>query len=216
MARAALRALALGLLAVLAACAMVAPFEEATLARVRRGEEAAVMLRFVVTDQDGAPVAPFAHTLGEDNFNIALGGFESGGAPERVPLARFPTEAARAEGLVHLFLRPGYYYLAVQGARRGDAFSYAARLRTAPRWRIEVPAGVPVLYAGSFTLRGRSEKLLFGDIVITAIDQAAVAVTDDAAFARAAAARDLPGLPAPVSRPAVRHSGPILLGTPAR
>ncbi|MCC7425324.1 MAG: hypothetical protein IT557_00320 [Alphaproteobacteria bacterium] len=204
------------MLAILAGCAMVAPFDDAALARVRRGEETAVMLRFVLTDQNGAKVDLFAHSLGEDNFNIALGDFDSGGAPERRQLTRFPTEAAREDGLVYLFLRPGYHYLAIQGARRTDAFSYEARFRAAPRWRIEVPAGVPVLYAGSFMLRGQSEKLIFGDVVVTAIDQGAATVAEEGAFARTAAARDLPGLPPPLFRPAVAHKGPVLLGTPAR
>ncbi len=209
------RRIALGVLPWLAGCAIIGPLDETTLARVRAGERSAVMLRFVATNEEGQPVLPFAAGLSDDSLGLALGDFDSGGIPAPGPAAaRIPSGAARDDGLVVLLLRPGYHYLVVQGARRTDAFTYTARYRTLPRWRLAVPAGVPMLYAGSFLLRVRSERLIFGDVVITAVDQEATVIRDESDWARQAAARDLPALPGPVTRLAVRHAGPILLGTP--
>jgi hypothetical protein len=215
MARAVARLFALVLLA---GCIGVGAPDQATLEAVRAGRQSIVMLRFVATDQDGQAVAPFAHAmLADDNLRLAFGGFATGGIPDDVyPLVRFPTREAREEGMVYVPLAPGFHYLAIQGARRTDVFADARRRRTAPLWRIEVPPGVQVLHAGTFRLTVKSETLLFGDIVITAIDHAATRVEDDADHAAAAAARDLPGLAPLATRLAVRHEGPILLGTPAR
>lgn len=211
------RRLAVAGLLALGACAMTGPFDEATLAPVLRGEKAAVLLRFTVTAEDGRRIPPFAHMMGDDDLGLALGDFDSAGVPtRRVIAARFASEAAREEGALVLFLPPGYDYLAFQGARRADAFSYDASFRRAPRWRIAVPAGERVIYAGSVRLRARAITRLFGDVVIGAIDHAATVVEDDAAWARMAAARDLPGLPPPVTRLAVPHAGPVLLGLPPR
>lgn len=209
------RRLVLAALPMLAGCVVIGPLEESALASIRRGETAAVMLRFVVTNEAGDDVRPFAAGMSDDSLGLALGDFDSGGLLEagRWP-ARIPGEAAQADGLVVFLLAPGYYYLAIQGARRTDALTYGARYRTVPRWRLAVPARVPLLYAGTFMLHARSERLLFGDIVITAVDQAAAVVTDETGWAQRAAVRDLPGLPAPVTRLAVRHEGPVLLGTP--
>lgn len=205
-------------LPVLAACIGVGPVDPATLEAVRRGETTMVMLRFEPTDQDGKAVPAFAHSGAvDDNLRLAFGGFEEGGIPRDVyPLVRFPTGQARAEGIAYVPLPPGFHYLAIQGSRRADVFSDARQRRAAPLWRIEVPPGVQVLYAGTFRLSVATEGLLFGGVVITAIDHAATRVEDEGDRAAAAVARDLPGLGPPVTRLAVRHEGPILLGTPSR
>jgi hypothetical protein len=210
------RATLAGLLS-LAACTIVAPFDEAMLAPVRRGEAAIVLLRFVVTGEDGRDIPPFDHAVADDSLGLSRGDFDTGGVPTaRIVATRFPSAAAHRDGALILLLSPGYHYLAIQGARRTDALAYEAAFRAVPRWRIAVPAGPPVIYAGSFGLRARRMDLLFGDVIIGAIDQAATVVVDDAAWARMTAARDLPGLPLPVTRLAVRHDGPTLLGVPQR
>jgi hypothetical protein len=196
----------------LAACSAVAPFDDAALAPVLRGEASAVLLRFRVTAEDGRDMPPFSHVLGDDGLGIARGDFDTGGVPEvRIVALRFPSEASRREGAIVLLLRPGYHYLAIQGARRTDAFTYDARFRTLPRWRIAVPERVPLIYAGTVHVRAKAIDLLFGDVVIGVVDQDATMVEDDAGWAAMAAARDLGGLPPPVTRLAVRHSGPVLL-----
>jgi hypothetical protein len=201
----------------LPACAVVAPVDDAELSAVRRGETAVVLLRFVATDQDGRDILPFAHLVGDDDLGLARGDFDSAGMPtRRIAPARFPSAAARADGAVILLLPPGYHYLAIQGARRTDAFTYEARFRELPRWRIEVPARTPFIHAGTFRLRVRAIRLLFGDVVIGAVEQDAIVVEEDAAWARMTAARDLPHLGPPLLRPAYRHHGPTQLGTPGR
>ncbi len=209
------RRAALSLLLGLPACASVVPFNEVVLAPVLRGERTAVLMRFVVTGEDGRDLPPFENAMGDDGLGLAIGDFDSAGVPtRRIIAARFPSEAAQAAGAVILFLPPGYHYLAMQGARRTDAFSYEAGFRAAPRWRVAVPAQVPLLYAGSFRLRARPIRLLFGDVVIGQVDQDATVVEDEAAWARTLAERDLPRLGPPLTRLAVRHAGPVLLGTP--
>ncbi len=208
------RAALAGLLA-LPACTTTGPFDEAVLAQVRSGERAAVLLRIVVTDPDGRAMPAFEHALGDDGLGLARGDFDTGGRPDhRILAARFPSETARRDGALILFLAPGYHYLAFQGARRTDAFSYAAQFRTLPRWRIAVPPGVRLLYAGTFRMRAQAIGLLFGGVLIGQLDQAATVVEADTAWALRLAERDLPGLGPPVTRLAVRHAGPVLLGMP--
>lgn len=209
--------IAVAAFALLCGCVGVDAFDDATLAPVRSGQQAVLMVRVAVHDTEGSPVAPFPAVLAEDNLRLAFGGFATGGAPDPSFLVpRFPTAEARAEGTAYATVPPGFYYLTFRPARRTDAFSDAAMLRGLPRWRIEVPPGVAVLYVGTFRISAQVEGLLFGGVVITAIDQAATVVLDDREGAVASLARDLPGVGPPVTRLAVRHEGPVLLGTPSR
>ncbi len=217
MASAAPRRLLLAVLPLLAGCAMVGAFDARTLESVRSGEKAFVMLRFVFIDQDGRSIPPFGTHMIDDSLGLAVGDFDTGGLASRpVLVARFPTEEARQEGIAYITLEPGYHYLAIQGARRTAAISYAGAFPSLPRWRIEVPPGLPLIYAGSIQMRGISERMMFGETLITRVDQEATVVRDETPWAREAAARDMPDLGAPVTRLAVLHAGPILLGTPRR
>jgi hypothetical protein len=205
------------ILMLLAGCVSISPFDAANLSRVRSGEEAIVMMRFSVTDQDGAQITPFAFWLPEVNIELELGDFDSGGmANQQIRVSQFPTAAARDEGFIYLILKPGFYYLTIKGGANADAMSNARGLPTITRWRIELPQGIPVLYAGSMILSGKSYRLPQDEIVITSVDQAATRVIDETDRARSAVARDLPDFGAPVSRPVIRHTGPILLGIPSR
>jgi hypothetical protein len=209
------------LLAMLAGCVSVGRLDAATRQRLNSGQAAIVMLRVVVTNQDEAVIAPFPGSVPDDNLGLMLGSFSTGGVPELPVGVTFPTQAARQEGWVYMALAPGYHYLAIQGTRRDDVFSHAARFRSVPRWRIAAPQGVPLVYAGTFRLRGRSMRLLLGDIAIVAIEQDATEVADEVALAERAAARDLPLLGVASAGPprtvlAVRQSGPVLLGLPPR
>ena len=111
-------------------------------------------------------------------------------------------------------LAPGTHYLAVQGSRRTDGFTYAARFKTAPRWRIDIPAGAAVVYVGTFDLRGTTMELLFGGWQMVAIDGDNSMVRDESALAGAVAAANLGGLGLPQTALMTRHTGPITLTTP--
>jgi hypothetical protein len=119
----------------------------------------------------------------------------------------------RHQGWLTLTLPAGYYYFAF-GAdiffRTKTVFGNDARadyMKAAPRWRIAVPPGAPVVYAGTFHLIEPD----FGTL-----DQAATKIEDETAMAIESSHRDLPSLPPPVTRLAVLHTGPILLDMPPR
>lgn len=82
-----------------------------------------------------------------------------------------------------------------------------------PVWRIEIPRGVPLLYAGTLALGETTERGIFSTLWL-GLDPARTEVRDETAAATALAARDLPGLPPPHTRLMQRHSGPIRLGVP--
>ena len=77
-----------------------------------------------------------------------------------------------------------------------------------PTLRIEVPPGEPVIYAGSFHIDCPSDQS------IVWVESATAVVEDQRDAAAAIARRDLQSLPPAVTRLAVQHSGPILLGVP--
>lgn len=211
----AIRIYLIGIL-LMAGCVTVAPFDAPNLSRVRSGEEAIIMLRLSFTDHNGAQLAPFTFWLPEVNLELEIGDFDSGGmASQQIRVNRFPTAASRDEGFIYLFLRPGFYYLTIKGGVSNDSIADTPGLQTITRWRIEVPQGIPILYAGSIMLNGTSYRLPQDEIVITSVDQGATKVIDETERARSAAARDLPNFGALVSRPAIRHTGPILLGIPS-
>jgi hypothetical protein len=197
----------------LAGCGFIGrPLRQDDLDQVRTGARALLLLRLIGTDQHGTTRQPLIGSFSADPIGTGWGDFESGGKP-LAWLPRSPSDAAWAEGWVNMALAPGYYYLAILPARRTDAFTYAAMLDRAPRWRIEVPAGVPVIYAGTLALAERTEPGLLSTLWV-GIDYDRSEVRDETAAATALAARDLPALPPPHTRLAVRQSGPIRLGVP--
>jgi hypothetical protein len=197
------------------------------LAAIDSGASAAVLLRLVAHDETGNSLDPF----GPDPFvfdkaghrsktgsylGIDIGDFDSGG---KVPKCKcsvddfeqlhdfhiLSTEAWN-EGWLTLILPPGYYYLV------GPSFPnfYPRQDTSLPRWRIEVPKGAAVIYAGTFLLH-RSTGSFW---VRGGLDPAATKIEDETDLALQAARRDLPSLPPPVTRITIRHTGPILLGIP--
>lgn len=80
-----------------------------------------------------------------------------------------------------------------------------------PNFRIEVPPGKPLIYAGTFHVDCPSPVAVFN----ADVESATAVVEDQSEAAAAVARREFPSLPPPVTRLAVQHSGPILLGVPA-
>ncbi len=217
----------------LAACAGERSAAPDELAGVHDGKTAAVLLRFVMVDQHGARLNPFDRPIVQLIFGrvrFAMGDFDSGGAPTKgirsegpTPIeigqktwsarysyvGRFLSKAARDEGWMALFLPPGYYYVSVY-AKDDCGPDNQLCLDWLPQWRIEVPSGVPLVYAGTFRLSDVTDWLS-----TDRLDQAATRIASETEVAIEFARRDLPSLPPPVARPAVRHTGPYLLGIPA-
>lgn len=184
---------------------------------VRQGSETLVLLRFTARNGEGKPVDLF--DLQTTGIRIGLGDFNSGGVPKTYDF-KVLSGAGRAAGWIALVVPPGYYYLAVQRPFQGmsaepgsflDADSIFVGL---PRWRIEVPQGTPVLYAGSFRLSVRTWWNLLGPDHFD-INQGETRIEDERDAATAISRRDAPTLPPPVTRLAVLQTGPVLLGMPA-
>lgn len=192
----------------------IRPLSPDESARIKAGDSAIVLLRFAVQDEKGTRLDPFARfegtTHSEDFYGLPVGDFDSGGKPKRREVRILSVEA-RNQGWLMLNLPPGYYYLVIARAIFGPNYA-----ESAPRWRIKVPRGAPVIYAGTFHLSATTAHELFDwhRISIAEIDDAATTVEDETEPAVQTARRDLPGLPPPVTRLAVLHTGPILLGVP--
>ena len=204
------------LLLLVAGCSpkVVNPWSPDELSAVNHGDRAIVLLRFTVQDQKGNRRDPFLdleHDW-EHEFLLSLyvGDFDSGGQLKPQAFRILSTEG-RNQGWLTLRLPAGYYYLAL-GAdiffRTQTVFGNDARaeyMKAAPRWRIAVPPGARVVDAGPF-------QLVEPDI--GTVDQAATKIEDETAMAIETARRDLPSLPPPVTRLAVRHTGPFQLDFP--
>lgn len=177
-------------------------------AAIKSGGGAVVLLRFVGQDQNGDRLELFGHVGWPGEYlQIAIGEFGSGGVLEWREV-RTLGSAARDEGWLTLVLPPGYHDL-VFGM--SHILSQAESL---PPWRIEVPPGVPVIYAGTLHLSGLTKHIWLQGMRIVNIDQAATTVEDETEAAVQTARRDLSALPPPVTRLAVGHTGPLLPRVP--
>jgi hypothetical protein len=206
----------LTLAAWLAGCASVNPPAQAELAAVAAARQAIVLLR-VQCMIEGRPYEPFSYRLGEDNVGFGLGTFDTGGEPRAVA-SRFLSVQSRRAGWTYFVLRPGIYYLAVRPPQRSDWRAYERSLQTGPRWRIDVPEGAKAVYAGTLSLTGAADPLLFGDRIMRSIAGDASRVEDEREFAAAVLAREVPtaGEPETVLMRRWREGEPIMIRTPGR
>jgi hypothetical protein len=209
-------------------CASEAPVSRDELAAIHDGRSAVILLRLVGKNQRGEPLKPLPEVQQIDrrfeNADLELGGvplhFKSG------PLSyRILSEEGQMEGWVAFIRPPGYYYLAFRtpGAPRQPPPDE----RGEPpflRWRVEVRPGTAVVYAGTLRLSGSTFVPLSGwcrdrgcknDDLFVWIDQTTAEVENESDAAAQMARRDLPTLPPPLTRLAVRQDGPLLLGIPA-
>jgi hypothetical protein len=183
------------------------------LTSVREGAKAAVVIRIDGEDQDGKALRPFA-TFGA--ITLRIGDEETGGELSTVTipgglkkmgkikyLGRFLSKESRDDGWLVLFLPPGFYYVTL----------LASKPPVPPPWRVEVPSGVSVIYAGTIYLSAEAENVFSVIRDIKKINTIRLENESDqaAAFAR----RDLGSLPAPVTHLAVQHSGPYRFGIPS-
>lgn len=189
----------------LAGCAKSEAISLVELNGVREGNIAAVVMRFVDADPRNGPMDEYW----VEHIVPAIGDFETLGAPTDPAKyrARYLSTRARTAGWAVMFMPAGYYYVVIHATNDGIS-------RTAPQWRIEVPSNTPLIYIGSFSIAGETAGLL-GAHWLRHLDQAATQVLDETQMAREFAAQDLAPLPPPITRLAVRHTGPYLIGVPA-
>jgi len=207
----------------LGSCTAEAPLSRDELTAIHDGRSAVILMRFVGKDQLGEPLKPFYKS---EPLQVGIGDFESGGELRDATTVdllhpsqyyRFFSKEAQTEGWIALIRPPGYYYLAFWAPRGFDQPPPHGTAQP-PRWRIEVPAGTALVYVGTFHLTGTTEApLCCGSerSFFTGIDQTATQIEDESDAAAQRARRDLPSLPPPLTRLAVLHTGPFLLGVPA-
>ncbi len=201
------RAILWALLLALAACAPFPP-APSKLAAVAAGKEALLLFRTEQVDDVGR-ITPMP-LYGKWSPVLRWGGFNSAGRPVNEEAPTSLSADASREGWAVRVLPPGYYYLGVF-----EKVGAENHLRPVGNtWRAEVPRRVPVIYAGTLRLTVSKRKVLwFSESYVVRTPPRLV---DESAAAAAVVARDLPDLPAPVTRLFVRQEGPILLGTPPR
>jgi hypothetical protein len=181
---------------------------------VDAGQKSIVLLRVQCTVEDGTPYEAFAHALVDDNVSFGVGSFDTGGEPRRLELLRFLSPESRRDGWTYLVLPHGTHYLAVYPPRRTDVFSYQRSLKDAPRWRIDIPRGARLVYAGTLRLAGASDRLIAGGRILRSIRVDAMRVADEEALARELLVEHFPGLGEVHAALLVRQEGPIILHAP--
>ena len=211
------------------ACAPTPSADE--LAAVRGGKDALVLIRLACGDPqheypDFLYPASSLHRLDlQISHALSLGYLEADGRPRRIYAPgtyRVVSKAAWSQGWFAVIWAPGYHYLTF-GMRGGPVTEFGTAFEIypsvlpaeAPLWRIEVPAGAPVIYAGTFRSaacsgdKGSPETLQhqFGQ-------DPTLRLEDEREGAAAVISRDLPTLPPPVTRLAVLQTGPLVHGLP--
>jgi outer membrane protein assembly factor BamE (lipoprotein component of BamABCDE complex) len=149
------------------------------------GEKVVVLLNVQCTVDNqpyGAFIKPTFTT--EPIFLFGLGSFETFGELRLIG-HRFLSEESRRAGWTYFLLSPGVKYLAVLGPdssaiAKAGAIDSRKYFQEAPRWRIDVPQNVKLIYVGTLQFAGKSdgELLLGGKIIRPAISDEA-SIRDD-------------------------------------
>jgi hypothetical protein len=147
---------------VIASCAYSIPLTKSDYSAITEGQKSLVLLRVTCEIPGESDVKPFQGFISDDNVNIALGDFETGGALKRMEIQKFLSAETRDQGWVYFILEPGIYYLGFQGQRRTDAFTYAAQWKNVQHYRFDIQPDSPVAYIGTMHLQCRSDWFLFG------------------------------------------------------
>jgi len=196
--------------AVMASCAVAPPGSD-ELQNVLQSRQSIVLIRFI-GEAGGKPTEMLQSGV---ELNFALGDFDTGGETTKpAGFGRSFDEQTKRHGWAFFFLKPGIHYLAVQTTRRTDAFTYLARFKHAPRWRIDVPPDVKSVYAGTLFLRGSAASLLTVERYLRRFDPAASEIINQEQLAAKIFATHLPQLGTPRTVLMSRHTGPVIIQTP--
>lgn len=178
------------------------------------GEKAIVLLRVESTIENQQPYEPFASSHPDGNISFGLGSFETGGEPKRTEIQRFLSPESRRSGWTYFVLPHGTYYLAVYPPRHTNIFTYWRSLESAPRWRIDIPTGAKLIYAGTLQLTGESVWQLSGRRSIRSIRSCAMTVADDRQIAFKLLTEHFPELGLGQAVLMRQQKGPIILHSP--
>lgn len=181
---------------------------------VGAGEKVIVLVRVVCTVEDGQGYEPFSHSLIEDNISFGLGSFETGGEPRRLGLLRFLSPESRKDGWTYFVVPHGIHYLAVYPPRRTDILTYERAIKSAPRWRIDIPDNARLVYAGTLHLTGESSQLIFGGRILNSIRIDDMSATNEEEWARKLLTEGFPGFGDVQTALLSLHQGPTILRAP--
>jgi len=176
---------------------------------IQAGKRSVLLLRVTSELPNGKPVGNAFSKAMDGGFG--LGGFETGGEVKLTIPGRsifFLSNETAHQGWVYFILKPGAYYLAFLGPRTTNLFSYSAALKSAQRWRIEIPEGSRLIYGGTVHLLCRKFKFLF-----TSCAQARQigVLKNEESLAAKLASEHLPELGAPKTLLLEPHRGPIII-----
>jgi hypothetical protein len=198
-------------------CAIVRPPTEHDRSAIGSAKQVLVLLRVTGELADATQVETFRLEFREDDISFALGGFETGGKLQRV-WPRFLSNDSAKQGWAYVILKPGNHYLAVLEPRTADAWSYIEKIKNALEqvkpWRLEVPEGITLMYAGTLRLSCRSRFYLFEPKRCDFFDWDQVDMRKEEALAQQIAAKYLANF-GPLQTILIKpHEGPIILRTP--
>lgn len=147
---------------VVASCAFNIPPTKDEYLAIAEGQKSLVLLRVTGEITGESTIDAFSSFAADENINIAVGGFETGGALKRIEDQKFLSAKTRKQGWIYFFLEPGIYYLGIQGPRMTTPNIYEAQWGKVQRYRIDIQPDSPVVYIGTMHLQCRSGWDPFG------------------------------------------------------
>jgi hypothetical protein len=196
-------------------CAIVKLPDRGELSAVQASDRVVVLLRATAELPEGTDIGAFPLMMSGDHVRVGLGGFETGGGIRYVDFPLFLSTEARHEGWIYFILEPGIHYLIFRGAaewvndvRPGPnqwRIEIHEQLESAVYWRINIPVGSPLVYAGTMQFHCRSKRSFFGVSICDYID--GMNVENQEALAAKLAEKYLAVLGSPQTILLQRHEG---------
>ena len=147
---------------VVASCAFNKPPTKGEYLAIAEGQKSLVLLRVTGEITGESAIDAFSSFAADENFNIAVGDFETGGALKRIENQKFLSAKTRKQGWIYFFLEPGIYYLGFQGPRMTTPNNYKEQWGKVQRYRIDIQPDLPVVYIGTMHLQCRTGWDPFG------------------------------------------------------
>jgi len=147
---------------VVASCAFNKPPTKGEYLAIAEGQKSLVLLRVTGEITGESAIDAFSSFAADENFNIAVGDFETGGALKRIENQKFLSAKTRKQGWIYFFLEPGIYYLGFQGPRMTTPNFYEEQWGKVKRYHIDIQPDSPVVYIGTMHLQCRTGWDPFG------------------------------------------------------
>lgn len=184
------------LVLLISSCASIKQLSDKETSEIHAGKKVLVLLRIVGQDPYGKTLKPFVGGLDDDSVGMALIDIDRPSLQQvrRIEFLSYMSKESRDKGWVYFLVEPGTHYFAIQPRRVNNAFTYHSRFKEAPRWLMEVPSGISLLYPGTLYLYGLSYEGLFGHQIFYAFCKQRSVVKDEEDLAKMAVSHHFPGL----------------------